>query len=262
VTFAPEAEGAAVRPSPNRDERRPAAPVDILLLHYTGMLDDEGALERLCDPAAKVSSHYLVFEDGRVAQLVPETARAWHAGMSFWAGERDINSRSIGIEICNPGHEHGYRDFPERQVAALVRLCREIVARHPIPADRVLAHSDVAPARKMDPGERFPWAFLAQQGIGLWIDPAPPGGGAAFGPGHRGGEVHDLKTALARFGYGVSEGDLFDEATHHVVAAFQRHFRPERVDGLADPSTIRGLSDLLSERGRAAHRVMQDGNKA
>ena len=152
------------RPSPNHDERAAGKPVDILLLHYTGMRSAEGALKWLTDPASKVSSHYFVDEDGRAVALVDEDRRAWHAGKSFWAGETDINSRSIGIEIANPGHEFGYRPFPEAQIEAVIALCRDILARHPIPPERVLAHSDVAPARKQDPGEFFPWARLAAAG--------------------------------------------------------------------------------------------------
>ncbi len=143
-------------PSPNHGPRAPGKPTDILLLHYTGMALPERALEWLCDPASQVSSHYLVFEDGRVVQLVDEARRAWHAGRSSWAGERDINSRSVGIEIVNPGHQFGYRPFPEPQIDALIALCRAILSRHPIPPERVLAHSDVAPDRKEDPGELFP----------------------------------------------------------------------------------------------------------
>ena len=127
---------------------------------------------RLCDPAAKVSAHYTIDEDGTVYAHVPEARRAWHAGVSFWAGESDINARSIGIELVNPGHEYGYRAFPEAQIAALIALCHGILARHPIPPARVLGHSDVAPARKEDPGELFPWARLAKAGIGLWPDVA------------------------------------------------------------------------------------------
>jgi N-acetylmuramoyl-L-alanine amidase len=154
MTFIPDYKDAAVIPSPNHDERKLG--VDLLLLHYTGMKTAADARARLIDPAAKVSSHYLVDEDGGIAQLVPEARRAWHAGLSSWKSVTDINSCSVGIEIVNPGHEFGYRDFPEAQIEAVIALCRDIVARHSIPARRVLAHSDVAPARKEDPGERFP----------------------------------------------------------------------------------------------------------
>ena len=158
--FAPDSRFARqVRPSPNHDER--TLPADMLLLHYTGMTSTAVAIERLCDPAAKVSSHYVAEESGNVLQLVPETRRAWHAGLSSWEGVSDVNARSIGIEIANPGHSYGYPDFPEAQIMAVIALCRDIVARHRIRADRVLAHSDVAPQRKLDPGEKFPWATAA-----------------------------------------------------------------------------------------------------
>ncbi len=155
------------RPSPNHDDRGGAA-IDMLVLHYTGMKTEEGALERLCDPAAKVSAHYTIGEDGTVYAHVPEARRAWHAGVSFWAGVTNVNARSIGIELVNPGHEYGYRAFPDAQIAALIILCHGILQRHPISPTRVLAHSDVAPARKEDPGELFPWERLAKAGIGLW----------------------------------------------------------------------------------------------
>ena len=151
----------------------------MLVLHYTGMEREERALKWLCDPESSVSCHYLVFEDGRVAQLVDEADRAWHAGKSFWAGETDINSRSIGIEIANPGHQYGYSGFPDAQMDAVIALCREILGRHPIPPQRVLAHSDIAPARKEDPGELFPWDRLHAEGIGHWVLPEPIGRGAS-----------------------------------------------------------------------------------
>src|SRR3954467_5121679 len=155
------------RPSPNHDDRGGAA-IDMLVLHYTGMQTAEPALARLCDPAAKVSAHYTIDEDGTVYAHVPEDRRAWHAGVSHWAGISNVNARSIGIELVNPGHEYGYREFPEAQIAALIELCGGILQRHPIPAARVLGHSDVAPARKEDPGELFPWQRLAKAGIGVW----------------------------------------------------------------------------------------------
>jgi len=155
------------RPSPNHDERGDVA-IDMLVLHYTGMASGAAALDRLCDPAAKVSAHYTIDEDGTVYAMVPEARRAWHAGVSWWGGDTNINTRSIGIELVNPGHEFGYRAFPDAQVAALTTLCHGILMRHPIPSARVLGHSDVAPARKDDPGELFPWERLAKLGIGLW----------------------------------------------------------------------------------------------
>ena len=233
-------------PSPNFDAR--TAPPDMIVLHYTGMPSGETALERLCDPAAKVSAHYLVEEDGRVFALVPEERRAWHAGVSSWRGESDINGRSIGIEIVNPGHEFGYRDFPEAQVAALVELLREIRSRWTILDHDIVGHSDIAPARKEDPGERFPWARLAQAGHGLWVE-AEAAPGLALGVGDEGLGVLVLQNALARLGYGLSAGGQFDEATRTVVTAFQRHWAPHRLDGLADGNTRATLMALLRSLG-------------
>jgi len=243
---------SGVRLSANHDARAPGAAVDILLLHYTGMTTTAAAIERLCDPAAKVSSHYVIDEDGKILQLVPEHRRAWHAGVSSWQGVSDINSRSIGVEIGNPGHDFGYPDFPEAQVEALIALAHDIVARHRIPADRVLAHSDVAPRRKRDPGEKFPWQQLQQAGIGAWVEPAPLAGkGVAIGPGTKGADVARLQAALKRYGYEIETSALYDENTATVITAFQRHFRPARVDGLADRSTVETLRALLAARGEA-----------
>ena len=218
------------RPSPNHDSRgrddRGGAPIDMLLLHYTGMISAEAALERLCDPAAKVSAHYAIDEDGTVYALVPEARRAWHAGVSYWAGATDINTRSIGIELVNPGHEFGYRAFPESQIAALMELSHAILARHPIPARRVLGHSDVAPARKDDPGELFPWARLAQAGIGLW-------------PQAQDGDLR--ADALARFGYDPNAPQ------DKLITAFQRHFRPHRLTGAWDQECAGLLASLLDD---------------
>jgi len=211
------------RPSPNHDGRDGAA-IDMLVLHYTGMASAAAALDRLCDPAAKVSAHYVVDEEGMVYALVPEDCRAWHAGVSHWAGASNINSRSIGIELVNPGHEFGYRAFAEEQIAALIPLCHSILVRHPIPSARVLGHSDIAPARKEDPGELFPWMRLAKNGIGLW----PPKRESDFGP-----------EALARFGYDPSA------PTDKVVTAFQRHFRPRKLDGVWDGECAGLLAGLL-----------------
>jgi N-acetylmuramoyl-L-alanine amidase len=238
----------SVVPSPNHEARNGVARPDILLLHYTGMKSTEAALARLCDPVARVSSHYLVFEDGRVVQLVPEVRRAYHAGESAWEGTTDINSRSIGIEIGNQGHDYGCPEFPPMQVAAVIALAHDIVARCAIARCRVLAHSDVAPARKRDPGERFPWPRLAVAGVGLWVPPAPICSGATVEPGDRGAEVADLQRALADYGYGVAPTGHYDAATQEVVAAFQRHFRPARVDGIADVSTVATLRKLLAKR--------------
>ncbi len=230
--------------SPNHGERKGA--LDMVLLHYTGMASAQAALERLCDPQAEVSAHYLVHEDGRIVQMVPEARRAWHAGKAFWKGESDINSRSIGIEIVNPGHEYGYVDFPDAQIDAVTALCLDIVERHGIAPERVLAHSDVAPGRKVDPGERFPWARLAASGVGHWVEPAPVVSGRFFQQGAIGQPVEALQTMLALYGYGVDVNGVYDEKTTQVIEAFQRHFRPERFDGVADASTITTLHQLLS----------------
>ena len=246
---------AEVNPSPNFDERQDGRAPDMILLHYTGMQTGAAALERLCASESKVSAHYVVFEDGRIVQCVPEDKRAWHAGVSSWAGETDINSRSIGIEIVNPGHEFGYTDFPLRQIAAVITLCRSIITRRgPWAADRVLAHSDVAPARKEDPGEKFPWALLADSGIGHWVRPAPLGvEGQTLKPGDYGEAVRRLQRALKTYGYGIEDTGSYDETTRAVVTAFQRHFRPARVDGIADASTVLTLRALTETRPRLAN---------
>ena len=190
---------AEVVPSPNHDARQ-GGPPDMILLHYTGMQSGDAALARLCARQSKVSAHYVVFENGRIVQCVAEDRRAWHAGVSFWAGETDINSRSIGIEIVNPGHAFGYTDFPLRQIAAVITLCKSITARRgPIAADRVLAHSDVAPARKEDPGEKFPWNLLFESGIGHWVRPAPlVVGGPTLKAGDQGEPVQRFQQMLAK----------------------------------------------------------------
>jgi N-acetylmuramoyl-L-alanine amidase len=239
---------AEVVPSLNHGERRNGRRPDMLLLHYTGMPDAQGALDWLCNPASQVSSHYFVFEDGRIAQLVPEARRAWHAGSGSWNDEPDINSCSIGVEIANPGHDGGLPPFPEAQIAAIIALARDIVGRWAIPPERVLAHSDVAPGRKQDPGERFPWETLHRAGIGHWVPPAPTGDGRLVSRGDRGVGVIAAQAMLSIYGYAVPQTGAFDEATEAVVAAFQRHFRPERVDGVVDRSTIRTLRELIASR--------------
>ncbi|WP_349357694.1 N-acetylmuramoyl-L-alanine amidase [Stappia sp.] len=239
---------ARLRPSPNHNDRPEGARIDLLILHYTGMESGAAALQRLIDPRSEVSAHYLVEEDGTILQLVPEARRAWHAGVAFWAGARDINDRSIGIEIVNPGHEYGYRPFPEAQIAAVTELARDICARHAIAAERVLAHSDVAPARKQDPGELFPWAELAANGVGVWVDPEPVGGGRYLQEGEEGQPVEALQSMLALFGYEVPIDGVFGDATRLAVTAFQRHYRPQTVDGVADMSTISTLHRLLQRR--------------
>lgn len=237
--------------SPNHEPRKLARP-DILLLHYTGMASTDAAVAWLCNPDAKVSSHYLVHDDGRVLQLVAEDRRAYHAGQSSWEGTTDINSRSIGIEIGNPGHDGGCPPFPDGQIVAVIALCRDIAARQGIAARYVLAHSDVAPRRKRDPGEIFPWRRLAESGVGLWVEPEPIVDGDIFGLGDSGDAVRDLQAALADYGYGVAATGQYDQLTQDVVTAFQRHFRPARVDGRADVSTISTLRKLTATRDAVA----------
>ena len=229
-------------PSPNFNER--AAPPNILLLHYTGMESGEAAIARLRDPEAKVSSHYVVEEDGRIFTLVAEERRAWHAGVSFWKGERDINGRSIGIEIVNPGHEFGYRPFPDAQIAAVIALATDIRSRWMIADGDIIGHSDVAPSRKIDPGELFPWKTLAEAGHGLWVEP-DPAPGAALAEGAEGAGVFAFQAGLTRLGYECPPSGQFDAATTTVVSAFQRHWRPHQVDGIADGETRARLIALL-----------------
>jgi N-acetylmuramoyl-L-alanine amidase len=215
------------RPSPNHGPRPPGAVIGMLILHYTGMPSAAVALERLCSPEAQVSAHYLIEEDGAVWRLVPEERRAWHAGVSAWAGRRDINDRSIGIELVNPGHEFGYRDFPEPQMAALEGLAHDILARHPIPPRQVLGHSDVAPQRKTDPGERFDWHRLARAGIGFWPQATE----------QVARDIAQCQRLLAAIGYETPQSGALDQETRLVVTAFQRHFRPVRCDGEVDAET-------------------------
>jgi len=226
-------------PSPNQDERPAGTPIDMLILHYTGMRTAQEAIDRLRDPTARVSSHYVVDEDGAVLRLVPEEKLAAHAGVSYWRGHSGLNSRSIGIEIVNPGHEWGYRDFPVLQLAAVCDLCLAILSRHPILARNVVAHSDVAPDRKEDPGEKFDWRSLAQNGVGLWPEGVPDLG--TCGVMHDVGTLRDVRIALADIGYRVALEGTFDPPLATVLRAFQRHWRPEAVNGEADADTCARL---------------------
>lgn len=235
-----------VSPSPNFGDRN-GRPVDAMILHYTGMSSGAAAQARLLDPASQVSCHYLVWEDGRIEQMVAEADRAWHAGRSFWAGERDMNTVSIGIEIVNGGHDYGSPPYPDAQIEAVIGLARDICSRHKIVTHRVLAHSDIAPDRKCDPGEWFPWQRLAAAGVGLWIDGAH-GAVRAVDPESTGPDVLALQADLRAFGYDGPLTGIFDAATACVVKAFQRHYRPVRVDGNADSSTIATLDALLGLR--------------
>jgi len=233
-------------PSPNFDAR--TSPPDTLILHYTGMATGEAALARLRDPEAQVSAHYLVEEDGRVFRLVAEERRAWHAGVSFWKGDRHLNGTSIGVEIVNPGHEFGYRPFPPAQVEAVIELVADIRGRWRIDDGRIVGHSDVAPDRKEDPGELFPWKQLAEAGHGLWVEP-PAAPGAPLAQGEEGAGVFALQAGLTRLGYDSAPSGKFDAHTATIIRAFQRHWRPQAVTGIADGETRARLIALLRAGG-------------
>lgn len=238
------------RPSPNFDTR--TRPVDLVVLHYTGMQDAEIALARLCDPApaagrypgpwqspaapadaplGKVSSHYVVDEAGAIYRLVQEEHRAWHAGASSWEGEADVNARAIGIEIVNGGHDFDLPDFTDAQIESVIALLRDILARHRLTPSRVVGHSDVAPERKLDPGEKFPWKRLADAGVSIWPSQA---GDALQSDNDRVGRVQGQ---LSHFGYSLERTGAMDAATRAALRAFQRRFRPANIDGLIDEET-------------------------
>jgi N-acetylmuramoyl-L-alanine amidase len=259
-----------LRPSPNHGVRAAGKAVDLVLLHYTGMPAGRGldmaerAIRWLADPRSQVSAHYVVGEDGRVTQMVAEARRAWHAGVSFWQGETDINSVSIGIEIAHAGHpgdpaalpdadggavppHPGYLPFPAVQIERVVGLVADIVARHRLDPGRVLAHSDVAPGRKADPGEGFPWQHFFNRGLGLWTEPVCPSeADSGLRIGDRGPGVAEVQRLLRRLGYGIASSGLFDESTRNAITAFQRHWRQSRIDGIADRSTVATLERLLA----------------
>ncbi len=222
-------------PSPNHDARPGSGPIDLVVLHYTGMPSAQAALERLCDPATAVSAHYLIEEAGAVHRLVEEARRAWHAGVASWMGASDVNDRSIGIELVNPGHAFGYRPFPEAQMAALEALLGGILTRHGISPRRVVGHSDVAPMRKQDPGELFDWQRLARQGLAFWprqaAAPVPP-------------EPAAVRTLLERCGYGLEVGA---DSLAAALIAFQRRFRPACCDGRPDHQTMSLLAAVADQ---------------
>jgi N-acetylmuramoyl-L-alanine amidase len=230
------------RASPNHGPREDPARIDMLVLHYTGMPTAAAAIDRLCDPSAKVSAHYVVEENGTVWRLVPEARRAYHAGISCWERESDLNTVSIGIEIVNPGHEWGYRPFADAQMASVELLCRDLLARHPIPAHRVVGHSDIAPDRKPDPGELFDWPRLAQRGIGIW----PPVNSMVPGQEVNAAQCY---ADLAAIGYCVRKG--WEPA---VLTAFQRRFRSSCCDGRLDLDTAGRLSEVRAAYDRSRNR--------
>jgi N-acetylmuramoyl-L-alanine amidase len=233
-----------VQVSPNYGERKDGKSINCLVLHYTGMRSSREACDWLCNEASHVSSHYLIDEFGGLVHMVDESKRAWHAGVSTWFDEDDINSTSIGIEIHNLGH-HGYSDFPEQQMQTVVALCQDILKRNSIAQRLVLAHSDIAPGRKVDPGEKFNWRMLHQYGVGHWVEPEPISGGSCLQLGDEGDTVMALQAMLKLYGYGIAVDGKYDQRSKVVVEAFQRHFRPALVDGIADQSTIATLHRLL-----------------
>jgi N-acetylmuramoyl-L-alanine amidase len=235
---------ASVRSSPNHGDRKGRLP-DAIILHYTGIATGAAALEHLCAAESQVSAHYLVQEDGGLFQLVPEARRAWHAGIGVWAGDRDMNTVSIGIEIANHGHIGGLPPYPPAQIETVIALCQDLFARWKISPARILAHSDLAPDRKIDPGEHFPWGQLAKAGVGHFVSPCAIVDGPRLETGAKGLEVEALQAMLASYGYGLDVTGIYDAKTQSTITAFQRHFRPARVDGIADPSTIATLHKLI-----------------
>ncbi len=235
------------RPSPNHDARPDATPIDMIVLHYTGMPSAEAALTRLADPAAEVSAHYVVAEDGLIWRMVPEGLRAWHAGVSYWRGATDINARAIGIEIVNPGHDGAYPPFPVLQLAVVCDLCLDILSRHEIPARNIVAHSDIAPERKRDPGEKFDWEGLARNGVGLWPEGVPDLG--TGGIVRDAANLREVRAALAEIGYRVAPEGALDPALSAVLRAFQRHWRPEEITGQADAGTLARLLAVVGMVG-------------
>lgn len=234
-----------VQLSPNFGARREGAEINMVILHYTGMSDAQKASDWLCNEESEVSAHYLIDEAGGIVQMVDEACRAWHAGVATWHGDEDLNSASIGIEIQNLGHSLGYPDFPLAQMETVAALCVDLTQRYMIKPRNVLAHSDVAPGRKIDPGEKFDWGFLHKRGIGHWALAQPIKGGGFLQFGDSGETVTALQAMLRLYGYGVEVNGLFDLRTKIVVEAFQRHFRPALVDGVADQSTVATLHKLL-----------------
>ncbi len=233
-------------PSPNFDER--SLPISLLILHYTGMESGAKALERMCNPAAKVSAHYMVEDDGRIYQLVDEDKRAWHAGVSEWQGQSDINSASIGVEIVNGGHDFPNETgnlpaYPDVQINAVIALCKDIFSRHG--SLEVLGHSDIAPARKIDPGEHFPWAGLAAAGLGFWPNVQTDDRRILFEFGSRDRGVAIVQRGLAHIGYGARVTGVLDEDTQLIVTAFQRHYRPDQIDGIVDIQTMDILQAVM-----------------
>ena len=235
-------------PSPNFDDRK--LPISILVLHYTGMESGQAAIDRLANADAKVSAHFVVQENGEIIQMVDEDKRAWHAGVSSWNGITDVNSASIGIEIVNGGHDYGLPDFPEEQVGAVLWLSKTIVERHDIEARNVVGHSDIAPGRKIDPGEKFPWHLFAAEGIGRWPKNISADQRVLFEAGDRDRGISAAQMGLATLGYGAEVTGVMDEKMSALIEAFQRRYRPSKVDGKIDVQTL-DIIGKLSDQGPA-----------
>jgi N-acetylmuramoyl-L-alanine amidase len=243
--IAPDHTLALMCPSPNFGLRKDGKTICAIILHYTGMETGIAAQDWLCNPQSQVSSHYLIHENGQIIQMVAESSRAWHAGKSYWFGETDINSLSIGIEIVNKGHVLGYKKFPKSQISSVIKLCQDIIIRYDIPPAMVLAHSDIAPERKVDPGELFPWRTLYQHGVGVYVAPIPITSGLLLQKGDENAAVRELQTLLQHFGFDSITTGVFDDSTYKNVTAFQRHHRVQKIDGIADVSTVNTLKALL-----------------
>jgi N-acetylmuramoyl-L-alanine amidase len=233
--------------SPNFNERK--LPVSMLILHYTGMESGEVARERLCDTEAEVSAHWLVHEDGKAENLVDEDKRAWHAGRGSWNGITDVNSASVGVEIVNGGHNVLLKDgalppYPDVQILAVIKLAKEILSRHAIEPRDIIGHSDIAPERKEDPGEHFPWASLAAAGVGIWPGELPEDDRVLFEAGDRDRGISIIQRGLADLGYGASVTGCLDAPTQAIIRAVQRRYRPERIDGIIDMQVMEILKRL------------------
>ncbi len=233
-----------LHPSPNIEDRREGCRPNMIVLHYTGMSSADKAIGWLANPESKVSCHYVIDEEGRITQMVEEARRAWHAGASYWAGETDINSVSVGIEIQNPGHEHGYPDFPPAQMEAVAGLCRDIARRHRVAPERVLAHSDVAPGRKIDPGEKFRWSWLARHDVGHWVPPAKLDERSATILDDDAAAMEEALNLMRAYGYGIENSERADW-TKVLIRTLQLHFRPARSDGRLDIGTLDTLHRLV-----------------
>jgi len=240
--------------SPNFNDRK--LPVSMLILHYTGMENGVTAKARLCDPAAEVSAHWLVHEDGMVDRLVDEDKRAWHAGRGSWNGITDVNSASIGIEIVNGGHNVPLADgslppYPDAQILAVIKLAKDIIERHDIQPRNIVGHSDIAPERKEDPGEHFPWAGLAAAGVGIWPGDLPEDDRILFEAGDRDRGISIIQRGLADLGYGASVTGCLDEHTQAIIRAVQRRYRPAKIDGIIDMQVMEVLKRLSAAAQQA-----------